>query len=274
MMEKGFLSVASLDEIVFEGRNRAYGAYVLRQEYPLQVVKATSISLITVFVFLIWLVGFGQNIPVPEDTKTNLPKERGHTLVPEPIIPEPLPIKSPNLQPTSPTAIIASKEFREIKVVPDLTPVVDNIPDQADFALGDPSLVTAAGELPGTVAPEEDAVNGLGNGPVAENNVPFEVVEKMPEFPDGQSAMYKFINKHLRYPSAAQSQGLEGNVILTFVVSATGEISDIKILQDIGGGAGEEARRVVAKMPRWRPGQQHQRAVPVRFTLPVRFRLN
>ena len=273
-METGFLSVASLDEIVFEGRNKAYGAYVLRQEYPLQVVKATSISLITVFVFLIWLVAFVQNNPGPEGTEQKVPKERAHNLIPEPFIPERLPIKSPDLPPASPVATTASKEFREIKIVTDLTPVVDNIPNQADFTLADPGFVTVAGELPGTVTPDADAGNLLGNGPVTENNIPFEVVEKMPEFPDGQSAMYKFINKHLRYPSAAQSQGLEGNVILTFVVSLTGEISDIKVLQDIGGGAGEEAKRVVARMPRWRPGQQHQRAVPVRFTLPIRFRIN
>src|SRR5688572_12652535 len=119
MMETGFLSVASLDEVVFEGRNKAYGAYVLRQEYPLQVVKATSISLITVFVFLIWLVAFGQSNLGPEGIEKKVPKERVHALVPEPFIPAPLPIKSPDPQPASPVVTTASKEFREIKIVPD-----------------------------------------------------------------------------------------------------------------------------------------------------------
>ncbi len=86
--------------------------------------------------------------------------------------------------------------------------------------------------------------------------------------------MYKFINKHLKYPQGAKNQGLAGNVILSFVVNASGQISDIQVIKDIGGGAGEEAIRVVSKMPNWKPGIQNHKPVPVRFVLPFRFSLN
>lgn len=271
-METGFLSVASLDDIVFEGRNKAYGAYVLRQEYPVQVLKAAAISMLSVFLFLIWLVAFGPEVPLPDDTRNSELKDHSHTLLPEPYIPASPPARAMEAEPAGVDPTVATRAFRQIKIVSDLTPVVNDIPSQSDFTQADPGLVTATGEIPGTAAPETTVNLGAGNG--TETSQPFEVVEKMPEFPDGQSAMYKFINKHLRYPPEAQNQGLEGNVILTFVISATGEISEIKILQDIGGGAGEEAQRVVRMMPSWRPGFQHQRAVPVRFTLPIRFRMN
>ncbi|WP_170252636.1 energy transducer TonB [Adhaeribacter aerolatus] len=273
-METGFLSVASFDDIVFEGRNKAYGAYVLRQEYPMQVVKATGIALLTAFLFLIGLVIKEPDVMLPADTQSTQLNNKVHTFIVEPIIPKP-PVKpvapTPAASPASPA--VTTKAFREIRIVPDLTPVTTTIPDQNDFAQAEPGLVTAAGNLPGTVPDvlaEADSAIGTGT----ETSSPFEVVEKMPEFPNGLAAMYKFISKHLRYPAEAQSLGLQGNVVLTFVVSATGEISDIKILQDIGGGAGEEAKRVVSLMPQWRPGLQQNRAVPVRFTLPVRFRIN
>jgi len=272
-MNTGFLTVASLDDIVFEGRNKAYGAYVLRQEYPLQVIKATSISLLTLFLFMMGLVLWGQQTQFTTATESNEIQDRTHTLMPEPILPKP-PAKPMEPAPATTPPTAATKAFREIKIVSDLTPVTDNIPEQNSFTHAEPGLVTTAGDLPGTVTPDVTSEVGTAIGTESESNIPFEVVEKMPEFPDGLAAMYKFIGEHLRYPAEAQSKGLEGNVILTFVVSATGQISDIKILQDIGGGAGEEAKRVISLMPRWRPGLQHNRAVPVRFTLPVRFRIN
>jgi periplasmic protein TonB len=274
-METGLLSVASLDDIVFEGRNKAYGAYVLRQEYPLQVIKATGISLMSVFIFIICLVFLGQNVPLSDNARSFGKKDKTHNLIPEPLLPKTQPVKAMEPAPAAPVApTVATKAFRDIKIVSDLTPVAYNIPSQREFSQAGPNLETTAGDLPAAATPDIMGGTNTGNDTETGTDIPFEVVEKMPEFPDGQTAMYKFISKHLRYPAEAQSQGLEGNVILSFVVSVTGEISDVKILQDIGGRAGEEARRVVAKMPRWQPGLQHQRVVPVRFTLPIRFRIN
>ncbi len=102
---------------------------------------------------------------------------------------------------------------------------------------------------------------------------PFTIVEQMPEFPGGNDEMFKFLSNNIRYPVIAQENGVTGMVILTFVVSKTGKISDIQVVRGIGSGCDEEAIRVVKKMPDWKPGRQGGSAVPVKFTLPVRFSL-
>jgi protein TonB len=95
----------------------------------------------------------------------------------------------------------------------------------------------------------------------------------MPEFPGGMKQLYDFIRRTLRYPAEAQRQGLEGTVVVSFVVGKTGEISDIKVMKDFGGGSAEEAVRVIKSMKPWQPGRQNGQPVPVRFTLPLRFSL-
>ncbi len=98
-------------------------------------------------------------------------------------------------------------------------------------------------------------------------------VEKMPQFPGTEAAMYKFIAENLRYPPEAKNNGIQGRVILSFIVEKDGSLSDIKIVRDIGGGCGEEAIRVVKLMPKWTSGQQRGKPVRVKYTLPVAFKL-
>lgn len=96
----------------------------------------------------------------------------------------------------------------------------------------------------------------------------------MPDFSGGLNQMYKFIRSNLRYPAEATQLRLEGTVIVTFVVSKNGEISDIQVIKEIGGGTAEEAIHVGGtKMKPWKPGVQNGRPVPIRFTLPLRFSL-
>jgi protein TonB len=101
----------------------------------------------------------------------------------------------------------------------------------------------------------------------------FMYVEQMPEFPGGQTELIKYLQKNLRYPAAARENGIEGKVVLQFVVDESGKISDIQTIRDIGGGCAEEAIRVVKNMPPWKPGKQNGNAVKVYFKLPVTFKL-
>jgi protein TonB len=101
----------------------------------------------------------------------------------------------------------------------------------------------------------------------------FTVVEQQPEFPGGQGELLAYLGKNISYPPIAQENGIEGTVVVRFVVNETGGISDIQIIRDIGGGCGKEAVRVVKSMPKWKPGRQRGKAVKVYFTLPVRFKL-
>ena len=86
--------------------------------------------------------------------------------------------------------------------------------------------------------------------------------------------LLQFLAQNLHYPSIARENGIEGAVVISFVVETDGSISGAKVVRDIGGGCGAEALRVVNEMPVWRPGMQRGRAVRVQFNLPVRFRLD
>jgi Ca-activated chloride channel family protein len=99
----------------------------------------------------------------------------------------------------------------------------------------------------------------------------FTIVESMPEFPGGESALENFLKNNIFYPKAARENHIQGTVYITFVVEKDGSLSDIKVLRGIGGGCDEEALRVVKLMPKWIPGKQNGKAVKVQYTLAVRF---
>ena len=101
----------------------------------------------------------------------------------------------------------------------------------------------------------------------------FQVVEEMPEFPGGMSEAMKFLAKNIKYPVAAQQAKIEGRVIVQFVVERDGSISDIHAMRGVNPDLDAEAIRVVSLMPKWKPGKQRGKAVPVKFTMPIIFRL-
>lgn len=102
----------------------------------------------------------------------------------------------------------------------------------------------------------------------------FVVVEKMPEFPGGQAALFKYLSENVKYPVIAQENGIQGRVICQFVVNKDGSIVDVEVVRS-GGDASldKEAIRVIKSMPKWKPGQQRGQAVRVKYTVPVNFKL-
>jgi len=99
------------------------------------------------------------------------------------------------------------------------------------------------------------------------------IVEEQAAFPGGDNAWSKYLRKHLKYPRSAMRMGIEGRIILSFVVDLQGNISDIKVVRGIGGGCDEEAKRVLSNSPRWSPGKQRGRAVKSRMSIQFRFNL-
>jgi len=99
----------------------------------------------------------------------------------------------------------------------------------------------------------------------------FMVVEDMPEFPGGEAKMFKYIADNVDYPPLARENNIQGRVTVQFVVDENGKIIDAKVLKGIGWGCDEAALRVVNSMPRWKPGKQRNKAVRVRFVIPIRF---
>ena len=101
----------------------------------------------------------------------------------------------------------------------------------------------------------------------------FTVVESMPEFKGGMAKLYTYLGNNIKYPVMAKESGIQGKVYVTFVVERDGSITDVRVLRGIGGGCDEEAIRVVAGMPSWKPGKQRGKPVRVQYNLPVRFTL-
>ena len=102
----------------------------------------------------------------------------------------------------------------------------------------------------------------------------FEVVEQMPEFPNGGMAgLMQYLSKNIKYPTIAQENGTQGRVIIQFVVERDGTISDVRVARGVDPYLDKEAVRVVKSMPKWIPGKQNGKAVRVKFTVPVMFRL-
>lgn len=114
---------------------------------------------------------------------------------------------------------------------------------------------------------------GTGIVDAEDTDVPFVVVEQMPSFPGGDAALMRFLSDNIRYPVIAAESGIQGRVILQFVVNRDGSIVDIEVVRSIDRSLDAEAVRVVSMMPRWTPGKQRGRTVRVRYTLPVIFRL-
>lgn len=101
----------------------------------------------------------------------------------------------------------------------------------------------------------------------------FQVVEEMPEFPGGMGECMKFLNKNIKYPAAAQEKGVQGRVIIQFVITKEGDIVNPNVVRGVDPTLDAEALRVIKMMPKWKPGKQRGQAVNVKYTVPVTFRL-
>lgn len=268
---------ASLDDIVFEGRNKAYGAYQLRQQYSNNLASAGGLTLGCCALLLGTWLAWPAAQPKPE---THNP------VVVEPITPPLLKVEPPKpavlappKAPTLPRAVAAPAapvqptEVAKDELVPTPPkPVAATLPASIDGAVG--TATTGPTDPLGSVT----AGPGGGSGPISSSeettaSAPFIVVEKMPEFAGGQAALLRYLSSHLRYPAQALREQAEGRVFLSFVVKADGTIADVTVLKGLGFGLDEEAQRVVRQMPAWTPGYQAQHPVAVRFTLPITFKM-
>ncbi len=107
-----------------------------------------------------------------------------------------------------------------------------------------------------------------------DEQVVFQIVETMPEFPGGQAELFKYLSENIKYPVIAQENGIQGRVICQFTVNRDGSIVDIEVVRSAGDASlDREAVRVIQSMPKWNPGKQRGKAVRVKFTVPVNFRL-
>ncbi|EAZ79089.1 energy transducer TonB [Algoriphagus machipongonensis] len=149
-------------------------------------------------------------------------------------------------------------------------PIIEEIPDEVEIEEKievnfdvDVKEETVIKEVVIAEAPVEEKADEI-----------FDVVENQPVPPGGMSGWNQYLSKNLKYPTQARRMGIEGTVIVVFVVNTDGSIQDVDVLRGIGGGCDEEAVRVVSNAPNWEPGKQRGRPVRTRMRLPIRFKLS
>lgn len=248
-------------DILFNDRNKAYGGYELRKYYSTRAQLAMAIVLAAALLSLFSLVRKKEtaNTIRPLEVITELSN------IQPPIVPA---IAKP-LPPATASTPSSVKRATPPKIVRDDNPQVTTLPEHnAIVASGSTSM--SGGDKTGT---GDSYVK-----PVIETRVVTEApikavkwVEQMPEF-DGKLSEY--LSNHIRYPSVAKENNIEGRVIVEFIVDEGGNISDTRILKGIGDGCDEEAIRVVRSMPKWKPGKQNGKSVKVYLVLPIIFELD
>lgn len=259
----------TFEDILFERKNRAYGAYRIRMAKN----KNLTIALFSATFIFVSMIAWplllsktsvhlphGNNNGIVEITDVGLPKP------PEVVVPvEPAQIPSgkmiryviPEIKPDD------QVEFEEIPENKDLKGAVIGTVTRDGFSDGSGNeLIPVFG--PSVVEPE-----------IVEKDVPFEsfAVEEVPVFLGGDEALLQYISDNLRYPEIAIRAGVEGLVSIVFLVDKNGKIKDASVIKGIGAGCDEEALRVISSLPDWHPGKQNGRSVTVRMSVPIRFKL-
>ena len=251
------------EDLIFENRNKAYGAYRLRTIYTKNVLKGVFFTII-----FIALVFYSPDIIALFKGKEEVVKAPPRKLVYTELSAPP-PIDKPK---PPPPQIQLPKLQKVIKFVPPKVvkeEVVEEIPTIEEIK----QLEVAAVEIEGpTEIVFEEPVQEVVV--VEDENKIFTGVEQQPEFNGGYEAMMNFIQKNMRYPARARRMGVDGTVYVSFVVSKDGSISEVKTIRGISADCDKEAMRVVSMMPPWKPGKQNGKPVFVRFVLPIKFKLN
>lgn len=269
-----FLPVApTYDDIIFQARNQAYGAFVLRQQYRPTLSRALGLG---VGLFLAGLAG-----PTLYDHFWLKSVVSDHeVMITADVMKLPDNVEEPpvTLPKTEPAPAVNTVRNLPPEVKPEDEVIDENLPPTTE-QLKDATSGTETAEGTGAeeviLAPEASAPTIQEKAVEVETapETPFVTVEQQPEYPGGIEALRNFLGKNLNYPRAAASAGVSGRVYVSFVVNTDGSLTNIHVLKGIGFGCDEEAIRVMQKMPHWKPGKQSGRAVRVKFNLPIAFTL-
>ncbi len=248
-------------EIVFEGRNKEYGGYVLRNKYQKRIVLALLVSVVGIVIaFTIpMLMSYLSNLKLSNETKIT----DSVTLEEPPPIDKATPPPPPVIPPPPVQQTI---KFTPPKVVKD-EEVQEPPPTQEEVKETQVSTANQEGSKDVVDVPDNPVVGDPDEGKV------FMVVEEQASFPGGEAKLAEYLGKNIKYPAIARENGISGRVYINFIVGKDGKVRDTKLLRGIGGGCDEEALRVVRSMPDWKPGRQNGRNVDVYVNVPVVFTL-
>lgn len=264
-------------DLVFEGRNKEYGAYVLRKDTGKRNLK----SMLIVFAVIIAIMAavaakvaienaFPKKVAMETDVELSKLAQK----------------KEAKVEKKAPVKVEEQKVVEKVKSSVKFTPPVikkdedvkpeEELKSQEDLNKTKTAIgsfdVKGNDEAGGEVLKAKEVI-AQPEPPKEEETKVFDVVEVMPSFPGGQAALFEWLSKNIKYPVVAEENGVQGRVIVTFVVERNGSITDVQVVKSVDPSLDKEAVRVVKAMPHWIPGKQNGSAVRVKFTVPVTFRL-
>ena len=269
-------------EMVFAGKNKEYGAYQLRKGTSGRNIKALLILVIAAALvggFLAWKVieqkqaeeqqAYMEAMELAKlQQQAKKEEKKKEPVKPKVEMKKEIPVARETQKFTAPVIKKDElvKEENQVKQMDKLDEKVavgtenkEGTKDRLAEAVRSDIAVAAPPPPP---APKPEVSNKV-----------FDVVEEMPHFPGGAAALQAFLSSNTKYPVVAQENGVQGRVIVSFVVERDGSITDVRVVRSVDPSLDREASRVVRSMPRWSPGKQNGSAVRVKYTVPVVFRL-
>jgi periplasmic protein TonB len=259
-MAKDKIKAPAFDEIVFESRNKEYGAYKLRKRYNTNLIISVLIGIVVLSTAVITPY---LNAKALESRTKKAERQVEITLEnldtpTETVAPPPPP-------PPPPADVVQQAKYVPPVVVDSIKPE-DNVQlmtaDQASVEVRNEEVVEIVAEVQEEVQEEE----------VAEA-APFVVVEEMPMFPGGDAELLRYIAENTVYPEIAKENNIQGRVIVRFCVTSKGGVNQVSILKGVDPELDKEAIRVVNTLPPFKPGKQGGKPVPVWYMVPITFTL-
>lgn len=253
------MNAPAFDDIVFEVRNKEYGAYKLRKKYNRTVLIALLIGVIVIATAIITPyinAKASENRAKRAERQVEIKLENLDTPA-EQVAPPPPP-------PPPPTDVVQQQRYVPPQVVDSIKPedVKQFITaDEAQTEVTNKEVVEVQQQVKEEVQEEEKEPE------------PFVVVEEMPMFPGGEAELMKYIGEHTQYPEIAKENNIQGKVIVRFCVTPKGGVSQVSVLKGVDPELDKEAMRVVSTLPPFKPGKQGGKPVPVWYMVPIAFTL-
>jgi len=271
-------------DLVFEGKNKDFGAYVIRTDSPKRHNKAVLWTIIGAIIFGLLAFGFVKANQYLEERRLAEQGEQEEVLIdmsqdaeePEPEQ-ERLEQEKPEVLPEE---VLKSVKVTELQIVED-----DKVKKEDEIKTQDElkETETAFGQKDNEKGTEDrNVTRTLKEEVVVEKPVEkpkevkeeiFRSVEQMPQFPGGDKALMSYLSSHINYPPMAAENNVQGKVILQFVVEKDGRVGEVKVARSVDKDLDKEAIRVVKSLPKFTPGRQNGQPVRVWYTLPVTFKL-
>ena len=271
-------------DLVFEGKNKDFGAYVIRTDSPKRHNKAVLWTIIGAVIFGLLAFGFVKANQYLEERRLAEQGEQEEVLIDmsqEAEEPEEQQERLEQPKPeVLPEEVLKSVKVTELQIVEDdKVKKEDEIKTQDElketetaFGQKDNEKGTEDRNVTRTLK-EEVVVEKKEEKPKEVKEEVFRSVEQMPQFPGGEAALMKYLQSHINYPPMAAENNVQGRVVVQFVVDKTGKVGEVKVVRSVDKDLDKEAVRVCKSLPKFTPGRQNGQAVSVWYTLPVTFKL-